>query len=79
MMAGPKSLFTEAEAQLKEIILQYGVLASLTLVLRWFRKQYPDIPNSQIPSARQFGRSSTDLRRLEVFISTVSSQNRAVR
>ena len=30
MMADPESLFTEAEAQLKEIILQYGMLASLT-------------------------------------------------
>ena len=52
IMAGPESLFTEA--QLKEIILQYGKLGSATLVQRWFRKQYPDIQNSRIPSVTKF-------------------------
>ena len=54
IMAGPESPFTEA--QLKEIILQHGKLGSPTRVRRWFMKQYKDIPNSRIPSARQFGK-----------------------
>ena len=44
------------EAQMKEIILQYGVSGGPTRVRRWFRKKYPDIPNSRIPSARQFSK-----------------------
>ena len=54
IMAGPESPFTEA--QLKEIILQHGKLGGPTRVRRWFMKQYKDIPNSRIPSARQFGK-----------------------
>ena len=53
-MAGPEGTFTEA--QKKEIILQYGALRSPARVSRWFRKKYPDIPNSRIPKARQFKR-----------------------
>ena len=60
IMAGPESPFTEA--QLKEIILQHGKLGGPTRVRRWFMKQYKDIPNSRIPSARQFGKVMAELR-----------------
>ena len=41
---------------MKEIILQHGKLGGPTHVRRWFRKQYPDIPNSRIPKLRAFAR-----------------------
>ena len=53
-MAEPEELFTKA--QKSEIILQYGKLGSATFMRRWFRNQYPDIPNSMIPSVRKFSR-----------------------
>ena len=53
-MAGPKGPFTEA--QMKEIVLQHGKLGGPTRVRRWFRKQYLDISNSQIPSSRHFAK-----------------------
>ncbi len=53
-MAEPEELFTKA--QKAEIILQYGKTGSATSVRRWFRNHYPKIPNSRIPSVRQFSR-----------------------
>ena len=53
-MADPEELFNPA--QRSEIILQYGKLGSATLVRRWFRKHYPNIPNSRIPAVRRFSR-----------------------
>ena len=53
-MADPEGLFNPA--QRSEIILQCGKLGSPTLVQRWFRKQYPQIPNHRIPSVMRFWR-----------------------
>ena len=53
-MASPGEEFTTA--QRSEIILQYGKTGSATSVRRWFRKQYPDIPKSRIPSVKKFWR-----------------------
>ena len=53
-MADPEKLFTKA--QKAEIILQYGKTGSATSVRRWFRKQYPEIPKSRIPSVMKFWR-----------------------
>ena len=47
IMADVEALFTKA--QKSSIILQYGKLGSATKVHRWFRKQYPNIPNHRIP------------------------------
>ena len=53
-MADPEELFTAA--QRAQIILQYGKLGNATDVRRWFRKNYPEIPNSRIPNVRRFSR-----------------------
>ena len=67
IMCDAERLFTKA--QKSQIILQYGKLGSATLVRRWFRKQYPNIPNSKIPKVGRFWRL------IEKFKKTANTEN----